>query len=104
MKLMDRKGDASIPFAFGGVVDLGVIDPKKIGFTLDAAEFADKRQADRIAKSKGWGVVDGNHRCPACLTVPQPDPPRRGAYIEIPDCAANPVPRKAQNIEEYTGI
>lgn len=85
MKMMDKDGKASLPFAREGM-----IGPEALANLAQAADYPDKKSADESANSHRWVVIDGNHRCPKCSTIPEPDLPRRGAYIEIPDRPATP--------------
>lgn len=96
MKVMDRSGKAALVFAPGGNIDLAIPNP-----LADAADYPTKEVADKAAGEHGWVVVDGDHRCPECYMKAQaePDPPRRGAYIEIPDCAETPVRHETKTTE-----
>jgi len=73
LKLMDETGNASIPFALGGVLSDASLEAIRT-----APCFPGKSEADAAAAKSGWRVIDGNHRCPNCFDV---STPRVGAYI-----------------------
>jgi hypothetical protein len=66
------------PFSIlnGGVIDRAAIE----GAAQSAVTFDTKAECDSAARAAGWGVSDGNHRCPACYAEQRSQ--RMGMYID----------------------
>ncbi len=71
-------------YQIGGIIDLSnnfLLDGKGIDWEK-AASFPTREAVDGHARSIGWTVIAGNHRCPRCST-PAKQEGRRGMYIDL---------------------
>lgn len=86
MRVMDAEGKPiGKKVGHGGLMDLD--EMAKHFADLSAVEagqiptFDGKYAADVAARSFGWKVIDGDHRCPDCIIEP-PQVDRAGCYID----------------------